>query len=453
MPSRTINLAEVIDRARLGGFQARIILLCALIAMLDGFDTQAVAFVAPILAAAMQVPVSSFGPVFGIGLLGLAVGALCCGPLADRWGRRTLIIASTAVFGLFSAATAYAQGVPDLMACRFLTGIGLGGAMPNIITLTSEYAPRRSRAMLVTVMFCGFPLGAVIGGLASTRIIGAFGWQGVFLMGGILPLALVPVLLAALPESSVFLAGRPGQAKRIAAILRRIDPGHANDDGADYALAEPAHRGLSVGPLFRDGRGRVTLLLWLAFFMNLLTLFFLINWLPSVLQRAGVPLERAIIATVLLNLGGIVGGILLGRLMDALGPYRVLTASYLGGALCVLGLGLAGASVATAFAMVFLAGFCIMGSQFGANALAVSLYPGSMRATGIGWALGIGRVGSIIGPVLGGVMFALGWSLPVLFSLSALPGLLSAAAVAGLGLLSRRGLVRSGPIALEELVH
>jgi AAHS family 4-hydroxybenzoate transporter-like MFS transporter len=288
-----------------------------------------------------------------------------------------------------------------VLAYRFLTGLGLGGAMPNIIALTSECAPERLRATLVTVMFCGFPLGAVLGGLLSAKLIAAFGWPSVFLLGGVLPLVLVPVLLAWMPESLRFLARK--QAEPLA--------------------------GVPVRQLFTGGRAAGTVLLWIVFFANLLLLYFLINWLPTVLQRSGLPLERAIIGTVVLNAGGIAGGILLGWLVDKRGPYGVLLAAYVLGALCVAAIGSAPAAVAGVIAIVFFAGFFIIGSQFCMNALAAGAYPTAARATGVGWALGVGRIGSIIGPVVGGMLLSLGWEPGTLFLVAAGPAAVSAVAV------------------------
>ena len=195
-----VDVAAVIDRVPLGRLQWITIVLCGLVAILDGFDTQAIAFVAPLIARDMQLEMSAFGPVFGAGLLGLTVGALAFGPAADRWGRKPIIILSTLVFGLFALLTPAVHSLNALMIMRFLTGLGLGGAMPNIIALTSEYSPAGKRATLVTLMFCGFPLGAVLGGLISAQLMAKFGWPVVFYLGGVLPLALLPFLLLWLPE-------------------------------------------------------------------------------------------------------------------------------------------------------------------------------------------------------------------------------------------------------------
>jgi AAHS family 4-hydroxybenzoate transporter-like MFS transporter len=425
----TRDVSELIDRAPVGAFQKRAIALCALVAILDGFDTQSIAFVAPVIVKQWGLEMSVFGPVFGAGLLGLMVGALLFGPVADRIGRKGVIVFSTAWFGVFSALTALAVTPTELLAYRFLTGLGLGGAMPNIIALTSEYAPKRIRATLVTLMFCGFPLGAVLGGLASARLIGAFGWPSVFVLGGVLPLVLVPILIFALPESIRYLVAK-GKGAQQRAILARLDPHAPLSAGESLVVSEPRLEGVPVKHLFLAGRLGGTLLLWVIFFCNLLILYFLINWLPSVLRTAGLPLERAIIGTVLLNAGGIVGGLALGWLVDRRGPFGVLLVAFSLAAISVWAIGSVGAAVSGVLLIVFAAGFFVIGTQFCMNALAASFYPTSVRATGVGWALGVGRIGSVIGPVIGGVVLSLGWTHPTLFLAAAVPALVSAVAVA-----------------------
>lgn len=433
------DVAQLIDQSPLGRYQIRAIVLCALVALLDGFDTQAIAFVAPVIAAKWSRDVSTFGPIFAAGLLGLMFGALALGPAADRIGRKRVIIASTLWFGTFSILTVLATSIEALLAYRFLTGLGLGGAMPNIIALTSEYAPRRIRATLVTVMFCGFPLGAVLGGAASSQLIVAFGWKSVFLLGGVLPLLLVPVLVIALPESIRYLVGRGGDQRKVLAAVQCIDTEKRYDETDVFVVPEERLEGVPVKHLFRDGRTVGTMLLWIVFFSNLLILYFLINWLPSVLQQAGLPIERAIIATVLLNAGGIIGGLLLGRFVDKRGPSGVLVMSYALAALFVAAIGIIGSTVGAIMATVFVAGFFVIGTQFCMNALAASSYPTSVRATGVGWALGIGRIGSVVGPVIGGLLLSLGWSSTTLFLAVAVPALVSAIAVALLKTQTRAG--------------
>lgn len=424
-----VELSSLIDQRPVGRFQIQVIFLCVLVAMLDGFDTQLIAFVAPAIAQTWNVEITSFGIVFAAGLLGLTFGAAGLGLLADRIGRKKAIVLSTALFGSFALLTTFAQSVFELTVFRFLTGVGLGGAMPNIIALTAEYAPRRSRSTLITLMFCGFPLGAVIGGPISSGLIETFGWKSVFLLGGMLPLALLPVLVWKLPESIRFLARATGGAQRLVAVLTRLCPGSHHDGNTRYVISEARSEGSPIRYLFSSGRGLVTLLLWLVFFSNLLMIYFLINWLPVILQRAGFELDDAIFGTVLINAGGIVGGLTLGRLIDWKGAYRVLAYAYMGAAMFVALTGYFSHYFAATLALVFLSGFCVIGAQFGANALAAGIYPTAVRATGVGWALGVGRVGAIVGPLLGSVVIAQHWPLERIFLATAIPAAMAAVAV------------------------
>jgi AAHS family 4-hydroxybenzoate transporter-like MFS transporter len=425
-----------IEQARFGSFQGSIVGWCALVAMLDGFDTQAIAYVAPSIAAAWQVESAGFGPIFGAGLLGLTIGALTFSPLADRFGRKALILLCVALFGIFSLLTASAQSLNELMMYRVLTGIGLGGAMPNIIALTNEYAPARMKATLVTVMFCGFPLGSMLGGFISVPLIQAYGWQSVFIAGGVVPLALVPLLFFFLPESIRFLAMRPGAEPAVKRILAKID---ASASSEAFIAASRARSGVVGQPrrfpvfaLFDEGRARRTGLVWTAFFANLLVMYFLVNWLPSLVHGAGFPLDIAILSTALLNLGGVVGGIVLGRLIDRRNPYLILGGAYAGAAVCIALIASSGSNVVLLLGFSTLAGVGVSGAQIGLNAVTAASYPTEIRATAIGWALGIGRVGSILGPVIGGLLLGIGWSPAELLLAAVVPALIAAAAVLAL---------------------
>lgn len=425
----------VIDRARFGPLQFGVTALCFIIAMLDGFDTQSIAFVAPKIAEDWGLAPSAFGPIFAIGLLGLTVGAFTLSPAADKFGRKTVILISTLIFGLFALLTAFSTSMNELLVYRFITGIGLGAAMPNIIALTSEYGPARLRATLVTVMFCGFPLGSTIGGLASTWLIATWDWHAVFVVGGVLPLLLLPVLLFMLPESVRFLVAKGAPEEKIAPIVRKID---ANASVAEFIAGlkheqSSAAKGFSVFQLFREGRTATTLLLWVAFFMNLLVMYFLVNWLPTLLKGAGLPLSMAILSTATLNLGGVVGAIALGRMIDKISPYLVLGAAYAASAAFIALLAFGGTNLTVLLVGAALSGFGVVGAQIGCNALTASVYPTAIRATGVGWALGVGRIGAIVGPLVGGVLLAGGWTPQSLILLAVVPAVIASIAVFTLG--------------------
>jgi AAHS family 4-hydroxybenzoate transporter-like MFS transporter len=308
--------------------------------------------------------------------------------------------------------------------------------MPNIIALTNEYAPSRFKATLVTVMFCGFPLGSMLGGFISVPLLQAYGWQSTFIVGGIVPLALVPVLLVLLPESIRFLASRGGSEVTIANTLARIDAQASPEAFIEQIRAESGSANTSrrfpVFELFRDGRARKTCVVWLAFFMNLLVMYFLVNWLPALVRSSGFSLDVAILSTALLNFGGVVGGIVLGRWIDRRNPYLILGAAYAVAAVFIAVLASSASGVVVLLAAASLAGFGVSGGQIGLNAVTAASYPTAIRATAIGWALGVGRVGSILGPTIGGALLSLGWNAESLLMTAAIPAAIASVAVIAL---------------------
>ncbi|WP_175687566.1 MFS transporter [Burkholderia multivorans] len=432
MPRSTeiIEIRSWIDRQSMSVFQWRVLILCFLIVAIDGFDTACVGFIAPALARQWALSPSTLGSVFAAGLLGLMGGALCFGSLADKIGRRKTLIGSVAFFGLASSAAAFSPTVSVLIVLRFVTGLGLGAAMPNAIALTSEYCPERKRAFLTTLMFCGFTLGSGFGGLVSAALIPEYGWNGVLLFGGLMPLALVPILLVGLPESVRYLALRKADTGVIASLLKRIAPLTAQGDVA-FELHEPAKVGSPVRQLFAPEFRVGTLLIWTVFFMSLLVVYLMTNWLPTFIHRSGLPLSTASRFAVLYQVGGTVGALVIGRLMDLRSPTSVLTVMYALGAAFLVATGLtSGFFLAMSIAGV---GFCISGSQIGANTYAARFYPTVNRVTGISWALGVGRFGSVVGAMIGGQLLIANLPFPVLFSLAAMPALIASAAIAACG--------------------
>lgn len=434
-PQASVDVRDFINAAPVSRFQIMISVMCFLIVALDGFDIAIIGFIAPHIRSEWQLSMVSLGPLFSAGLLGLMVGAFCSGPMADRIGRRRVLILSVAWFGAASVGAALAPNVAWLIAMRFLTGLGLGGAMPNAITLTSEFSPERRRGTLLTLMFCGFSLGSALGGVVTAYLVAGFGWRGVLAIGGLVPLALVPVLWLTLPESVRFLAIRGGTQAQIAAILRRVSAARVGA-GQRFTAADDRLPSSPVVQLFHRDYRRGTLLLWLAFFMSLLLLYLLINWLPILAQRSGLTLKQASMFAGLLQGGGVLGAIVLGVLIDRFHPYKVVAVAYLLGAVSVASLAVADGALWLAIG-IFVTGFCVSGSQVCANVIASAYYPTSNRATGVAWALGIGRVGAVAGSFGGAFLLAAGWSNAGLFTLLAIP-----AALAALGILlagSRHG--------------
>ena len=434
----SVDVSALIDQRRIGGFQIFVAFLCALAVFMDGFDTQMVGYVLPAIARSLAIAPTALTGVVVSGLVGLMVGALLFGILADRVGRKPVIIACLLIFGVCMLLTPSAGTVGGLKLWRFLTGLGLGGAMPNAIALTAEYAPQRSRATLVMMMFFGFSFGAAVAGFATAALIQTFGWPAVFYSGAALPILFAPLLAAALPESLRVLTLRGTQGERIARLLQRIDPAWRFAADSRFIVHEEKAPGLPVAHLFRERRAVSTTLLWTMFFMNLLCLFFLSTWLPTVINSKGLSLETAAIATALLQVGGCIGTLCFGPLVDRFGAFAVLSVTYVGAAAFIALIGVSGSLALLIMLTTFGAGFCIVGGQNAMNALASTLYPTAIRSTGVGWALGIGRIGTMAGSSLGGMLLASALPVPTVFSLAAVPALVTAAATAALGRAERR---------------
>jgi MFS transporter, AAHS family, 4-hydroxybenzoate transporter len=429
-----IDFETILDEQPLSVRQIAIVALCFAVAALDGLDLAIVSFIAPALRAEWQIHPNELGLLFSMGLLGLTLGALVAGPAADTLGRKKVLMAATSLFGCMCLASAFARGLPDLYILRILTGIGLGAAAPNAITLTSEYCPARRRSFLVTAMFCGFTLGSAAGGsLVVPLIFPHGGWRGVFLFVGILPLLLLPFLATILPESLQYLLLRRTRAHAITPLLRKLFP-RFELAGRTVVARQTTHP--EVSPIRRLFTGRLknyTFLLWTTYFLNLFVVYIISNWLPTVIADRGMSLSMAAVVVGAFQIGGTVGALGLGYLMDQGKPESVLTRAYLVGATFIALLGIVGSSPIGLAACIFLAGVCVSGSMTGVNALASGIYPTESRATGVGWSMAVGRLGAVTGSAAGAWLFSRWLNPETTFVLIALPALGISAAIAALG--------------------
>mgnify|MGYP001172533253 CR=1 FL=1 len=449
-----LHLPDFVDERRMTPYQFRVVALCGLVMFIDGFDTQAISYMAPHIADEWGLSRNALGPMFSAALVGLMVGYMALSPLSDRFGHKRLVVAATAVFGLTTLGALWAGNVTELVVLRFVTGMGLGAAAPSAVALTGEFSPKRLRATFVLAIYCGFSVGFVVAGLAAGWLIEDHGWRSLLWAGAAAPIVLIPFLIRWLPESPVFMIRRNVAPERVYAVFRRIDgtlppslPGQTepvfsveeNDSGQRTAFSSLFTRKWLWG----------TVLLWLVFMINLAEFYALQSWLPSIMTDLGHPMNVVVAATTLTTVGGIAAAFVTGPSMDRLGPYRTLAVLYLVGFGCLALTGVAfHAPLWVLLTANFFAGCCVSGGQKSLIALAAVFYPAPMRSTGVGWALGVGRVGGILGPILVGAALTLNWSPSAVFYAMAVPMLAAGVTVALLGMRygpSRQGADRTDP--------
>ena len=423
-----VTASDLVNANPLSRLQYLVIGFCFAIVSVDGFDTAVIGFLAPKIAAEWQLQPQGLAALFGAALFGSIAGSVIFGPICDYIGRTRTLVVATLMFGILTVAAGLSQNLTQLIALRFLAGIGLGGVLPCAIALTSEYAPTTRRSALVNAMFCGFTLGAATSGLIAAWLIPVFGWRMVFLAGGLVPVTLAIVSHFILPESLSFLTAKGGREDEIRAVLAKITPGGVPLDWLPQS--EVVSTGTPATELFAARPLSGTLLLWLTAFCGLMSIYLLNSWMPLLLTQQGYSISQASVIGAMFQVGGTLGAIFLGILMDRKKPNRVIAVASLLAGFFLFAIGwFAGQPVLLAGAL-FCAGVCIPGAQVGSSAYAATWYPTRVRATGISWMSGMGRVGSLIGSVGGGVLVSMGLGIGGILGLLAIPMTVVAAAMA-----------------------
>jgi AAHS family 4-hydroxybenzoate transporter-like MFS transporter len=420
----------VLENQRIGGLQIRVAILCTLVQFCDGYDLNAVAWAVPPLIREWHLPPSAFTVAFLWSSIGIMVGALCAGPIGDRFGRRPLLLGALTIFGIASLFSAVAGSLGMLSLFRFFTGLGIGGGFSGAAALTGDYAPHRLRATMIMATFTGAPVGGFLGGQIVALLLPQFGWPMIFVLGGVFPLVLVLALALWLPESPRFLAAKQTLSRREIALLQRLDITPTPGEAVDVARGNP------ISMLFGQGYALQTVLMWIIYFCSLLNLFLFAYWMPTVLNLMGLSPEQAVFASSLRDGGAILVALYLGLAIDRLGPERTLALHYAIGAVFIAAIALLTLPYVALCLVSMLAGMTIIGSQTGLNGTCGKLYPARMRTSGLGWALGIGRLGGIAAPVLGGYLLSLGVAPTHIFLSACLFALIAAMATA---LLAFRG--------------
>ena len=417
---RVVNVREVIDNAPFGRYQMLVVALAMIVIMLDGYDILVLSFTAPALAREMGRDVATFGPLFGAGFLALLVGNLIISPFGDLWGRKGVLLVSMVVFIVFTFTPIIDPKYSHLLIYRFVGSLGLAGVIPSAAAIVTEFAPRKKRGLLVNLTYAGFAIGAVLGGLAASRLIPVYGWRAGFWLGTLLPLILFPIVWALMPESIEFLVATGKKVGKATAILNKVDPRlNLTGDETLTAPLSPEKTG-SIRELFTAGRAYGTILLFIIMFCALLDSSLIASWINAILFRGGMPASKAILAPVLQQLGGVVGTVLIAFLIDRMGV-RLIAGTFLLAALSIGAIGYVTGNPGLALFVVFLAGFFGVGSQFSSQSVPNIFYPVKIRSTGIGWAFGIGRAGTVVGPLWVGAMLTAKWNVRDIFLVVAIP--------------------------------
>ncbi|MCH7695840.1 MAG: MFS transporter [Proteobacteria bacterium] len=426
-----MDVKKIIDYGPVTWLQIKVVAVCFTLTMLDGFDVLAISFTAPSISEEWGIGASMLGIVFSAGVVGITLGAMFIGPFADMVGRRVMILTSLIVISIAMAITGLVDSIWQLVTARIFTGLGIGSILVSLTSLVAEYFPLRHRNVAICFFAIGYPIGAILVGIIASWLIPEFGWRSVFYAGGLLSCVMIPVVLLFLPESLHFLIERQprGALQKINRILIKLQRSELSEmptvDGSK--LVRP-----SVRTLLTVDRRNETIRLWLSFFVTFLAIYFLISWIPKIIVDAGLSLETGINAGIAINLGALFGVLVLGYMSDKKGLRSLIFWFLLCGAIAMIAFGFSPIIVGLLLILSFVIGFFVEGGFIGLYAVAARIYPTEIRTTGVGWAIGLGRIGGIIGPYLGGILIGLGWSTATNFLIIAIMLIVGAFAIYGI---------------------
>lgn len=428
---RQVDVHKLIDEAKFNRFHWVLLFWCALVIIFDGYDLVIYGVVLPKLMAEWGLSPIQAGALGSYALFGMMFGAMIFGPLSDKIGRKKIIAICVTLFSLFTFINGFASNVVEFGICRFIAGLGIGGVMPNVVALMTEYSPKKIRSLLVTIMFSGYSVGGMMSAGLGIWLIPTYGWSAVFFVA-ITPLILLPLILYFLPESPAFLL-RSKRNESMSNILSRIEPAYVAEKEAQYNYSTGnASSQAPLLALFKDGRFVTTLMFWVSFFMCLLMVYALGSWLPKLMNKAGYPLGSSLMFLMVLNIGAIFGAVGGGWLADKFHPRRVLTIFFIVAACSISLLGIKSNTLILNL-LVAIAGATTIGTQILLYAYVAQYYPLRIRSTGIGWASGVGRSGAILGPILGGTLLSMNLPLEFNFYAFAVPGVIACIAISMAG--------------------
>jgi AAHS family 4-hydroxybenzoate transporter-like MFS transporter len=404
-----VQVSRLLDERGLSSFHINLIIWTVLLSLIDGYDIAAIAFAAPHLVREWGATRAALGPIFSASLIGILFGSAIFGWIGDKYGRKVALIAANLLFGVFTLGAAYSSNLDQMFWLRLLAGLGIGGVIPNIVAINAESAPRRQRATLALIAVAFVPIGGAIPGFVAAALVPTHGWQILFTIGGIVPIVLALAGIIWLPESIKYMALHESQRGKMEKLVAAISPGTKVPANARFVIEDEKQQyaGFNPGHLFKEGLGLITPLLWLLFALNLMGYFFLLSWTPTLVATLKLPPATGALAGAMIQVGGTIGSLLLAWWFQRQ-RFAAITIVFVIAVPAVAAIGYAGLTSQTALLVAaFIAGFCVLGIQTGINVAGALIYPTSLRANGSGWELGVGRIGSIVGPMLGALFVGL----------------------------------------------